>query len=246
MTYSSDRTIDQKAEHEVHVYLNKYFYPAFQDTMEPAGRQEQLDGIDMHICIQDKWATIDEKAQLTRLNQEITDITTQAIEIWSKMKNGIYRTGWIYNENSKTDYYLFMYITKCGTEFKSDLTCDKIECVRAVLISKAKIIEMIRNEGFSLRNILLFGKALIKGCFHYEKETKKRDKVYLHKYLKFPKTTRNLWFCFTAKGLSEEPVNCVIKWSLYEKYAWKVYDITPSGVVDLKDGGKVVWQIQKN
>lgn len=225
----TNRKSDHKGEQEVHKFLMKYFYSGFHQFREPLGKQEQLDGIDMHLCVNNCWFTVDEKCQLTRLNNQINDKTTQAIEILSKTRNGSFRQGWIYN--TKTDYYLFTYITNCRVNNQDDLTCDDILNMRAVLISKSKVIDMIINHGITLRNLSFFANRMV---FHnYYNDDKEYNGKHMY-YTRFGNLTDKIWLCYTKSGLYETPVNCVIRWSLYEEYAWHVYDITPNGVRIIK------------
>ena len=54
-------------------------------------------------------------------------------------------------------------------------------------------------------------------------------------YIDFKGITDKIWICHTSPDkLYETPVNCVIKWSLYEQYAWHVYDITVNNVIKIK------------
>lgn len=218
------RHLDHPGEQAVHMFLMKYFYPMFHQHEEVSDRAQQIAGIDMKLCVNNHWFTVDEKAQLTRLNQKITPYTTQALEILSRNRDGNFRYGWIFND--QTDYYLFTYITECQTENKKDLTYDKIQRARTILISKQQIVRMLLEQNISLTNL----KTLAHLMIHQNYFTRQNDKGNTYIDLTAP-----IWLCHTnPKSLAEEPVNCVIRWSLYEQYAWHVYDITPTGVVQIK------------
>ena len=183
----------------------------------------------MKLNVNNHWFTVDEKTQLTRLNQKITCYTTQAIELLSRTRNGQFRIGWIFN--SKTDYYLFTYITHCQTEHKKDLTCDKIQQIRAVLISKEQIVHMLTDNGITLNNLHFFANRMVFDNYYTRPKIKEDDNTYVD----FKNLTDKIWLCHTnEKKLFEMPVNCVIRWSLYEEYAWHVFDITPTGVTKIK------------
>lgn len=221
----SERHLDHPGEQAVHLFLMKYFYPIFHQYEEILDKDQQIAGIDMKLCVNSQWFTVDEKAQLTRLNNKIMPYTTQALEILSKTRNGSFKAGWIYN--TQTDYYLFTYITHCQTENKKDLTVDKIQQIRAVLISKKQIIQMLLDNGITLKNLMFFANRMILDNYHTRV---KNDNTYVD----FTNVSE-IWMCHTSeKRLSETPVNCVIRWSLYEQYAWHVYDITPSNIVKIK------------
>lgn len=222
-----ERHLDHPGEQAVHLFLMKYFYPIFHQHEEVLDREQQIAGIDAKLCINNQWFTVDEKTQLTRLNQEIKPYTTQALEILSKARNGSFRLGWIFN--SQTDFYLFTYVTSCHTESKKDLTCDKIQKVRTVLISKNQIIKMLNDNGISLSNLKFFANRMVFDNYHTRKNEKENT------YIDFKNLTDKIWMCHTnPKNLAEMPVNCVIRWSLYEEYAWHVFDVTPTGVTKIK------------
>ena len=218
------RKRDHKGEQIVHKYLCEYFYPfLMQKCREVTDKEKQISGADEEIYINGKWRTIDEKTQLTRLGQNITEKTTQCIELLSKCRNGIYREGWI---NNHTDFYLFTYVTKCKTNNPNNLNDkNQIENIRAVLISKKSIEKMIKDSAFSLFDLKEIGKSLL---------TNTPDRETLHhkyKYLDNP----NIWLCMTKETfLPEMPINIIVRWFLYEKYAWHVYNITPSEIIVLK------------
>ena len=224
-----ERHLDHPGEREVHTFLVKYFYPIFQQSEEISDREQQIAGIDMKLCVNNQWFTVDEKSQLTRLNRKITIHTTQAIELLSKTRSGQFVSGWIFN--SDTDYYLFTYITHCQTEHKKDLTCDKIQQVRAVLISKQQIIHMLTDNGITLKNLQFFADRMVYDDYNNRHKKNEDDNAYVD----FKNLTDKIWLCRTnEKKLRETPVNCVIRWSLYEEYAWHVFDITPTGVTKIK------------
>ena len=75
-----ERYLDHPGEQTVHLFLMMYFYPIFHQYQEVSDKRQQIAGIDMKLCVNNHWFTVDEKTQLTRLNQKITRYTTQALE----------------------------------------------------------------------------------------------------------------------------------------------------------------------
>ena len=221
-----ERYLDHPGEQTVHLFLMMYFYPIFHQYQEISDKKQQIAGIDMKLCVNNHWFTVDEKTQLTRLNQKITQYTTQALELLSKTRNGKFRLGWIFN--TQTDYYLFTYITECSTEIKKELSIDKIHKIRAILISKKQIEQMLLDNGITLKNLKFFAYQIM--FYNYYDRIKNGNT-----YIDFKEITDKIWICHTSPDkLYETPVNCVIKWSLYEQYAWHVYDITVNNVIKIK------------
>ena len=217
------RKRDHNGESVVHSFLCKYFYELFPKCETIINKKEQIAGIDEKCMIDGEWVSIDEKTQLTRLDQDITPYTTQCIELMSKNRNGVYNKGWI--NNTLTDCYLFTYIINCKTKDPEKLVdSNQIEKMRAVLISKKNIQKMFEENGFSLKDLNQDAYALLNGTFHRETGT--------HQYFDLNK---NMWLCLSkANWLAETPVNAIIRWFLYEDYAWHVYNITPSYIEIIK------------
>lgn len=219
------RKRDHKGEQIVHAFLNKYFYPhLFQKTMEVKNKKEQLSGTDEKIYLHGDWKTIDEKVQLTRLNQSISEKTTQCLEILSLGTDGDYKEGWFIKNN--TNLYLFTYITKCSVNFPEDLNnIEQIECIRAILISKKNLQNMLKDNSCDITTLKKEAHLLLNG------QSDKETRTHCYKYL----PSKNIWLCKTKKNfLKECPINAVIRWNLYEKYAWHVYNITKDNLILIK------------
>ena len=230
----NNRQSDHSGERIVHMFLTQYFYPLLGIFTEPDISQ-QIDGIDA-ICklsglgIYDE-ITIDEKCQLTRLNQTITNSTTQCFEIMSKYRNAeeSYGPGWFSKDNS-TQYYLFTYITKCKTTNQNSLTIDSIDEMEAIFISKDKVKQLLRSNGITMRNLKDFALFMINQGVH----TRYTNNKY---YYDFWKNNRDMYLCYSKNNLGEAPVNCIIKWNTLKSVAEYVFSINKKQIRILSKEG---------
>ena len=226
----NNRINDHNSERIVHSFFVKYFYSVLGTFTEP-NRTQQIDGIDaickLPLLNINGEVSIDEKCQLTRLNQTIKPYTTQCFEIMSKYRdaNESYGLGW-FPKNNSTQYYLFSYITNCGTENQNQLTVENINEVEAILISKDRVKQLLRNNGITIRNLLDFARFMINQGSH----TRIKDNKY---YYDFLKNKRDMYLCYSKNNLGEAPVNCIINWNTLKSIAEYTFKITKNEVTVL-------------
>tara|TARA_R110001583_G_scaffold59697_1_gene177451 strand:+ start:4653 stop:5261 length:609 start_codon:yes stop_codon:yes gene_type:complete len=166
-------------------YLNKINY---YDTRRVHDIKNQMAGIDLvftHKHTNDIF-NIDEKAQLDYVNE---DLPTFAFEL-GYYKEDIYKEGWLYDAQKKTDFY------SLATAIYEDEP-DKFTSCKITLVNRKKLLHFLELreitkkvlEGYCNANIVLHGKLRLK-------ELNARTEGYLY---------------FSRNNKSEKPINLILK-----------------------------------
>ena len=242
----SQWAIDLEKEQVVNHFLNDFFYIRTGYSYETiTDKNQQFRGVDTRMALPNgRVISIDEKCQLNRLNQTPT---TQCLELGFYNNSGIYRNGW-FARNTDTEYYLFTWIPKCKAKNKYSLTYDSIDEVAAMLVSKKKLEDHLKQT-FNIDKESNRIRAIKMICGnHHRQETKKDGNIINYLYLE---DANRKWIHqqrvrFTMSvGLNEKSVNMVVFFSEYEKIYEDVFVITRDSVKSKKRGG-FLWQAQKN
>lgn len=164
------RRSDTAAEIEIGKFLDRYFYPRFNNgenkVIRIFDRALQLKGIDV---IFEKTSGnkyfLDEKAQVHYINK---NLPTFAFEIDS-IQRGNLTPGWFLNQHYETTHYVLIWIN-ANKEYdeKKVLTCDSIEFLDVMIVDRKKLItnlnsiisiQNIQNISHFLRSNNVFGKG---------------------------------------------------------------------------------------
>ena len=130
---------DLTKEKQLGTFLDRlYDRHLSQYTFERVNAMErQHQGIDLifqHKVTQITY-TIDEKAQLDYINE---DLPTFAFEL-SYFKNGLKKTGWLFDTNKKTDFYAL--ITGIYRDVPNQFTSAKI-----TLVNRARLLDFLKER----------------------------------------------------------------------------------------------------
>jgi len=245
MKIETERLADTKGEKEVNKFLSDFFYSRIGVLYEiVTDKNQQIKGTDTKISFNNKTISIDEKCQLDSLNQKIS---TQCLELGSFMKDNRYRNGWIIREND-TEYYLFTWIPICKTNSKYNLTCDSIQVMNAMLVSKKKLEQHLKDSfGADKTSLHLQAVRMLCGERHEQKVNKKGKRV---NYLYFEDTDGNQIQKQQARitmsiDIKEKPINLVVFLEEYEKIYEDHFIITRDSIYSNKRE-EFIWQTQKN
>jgi hypothetical protein len=142
-------SIDKRAEKELGVFLDKYFYPRLREKYgydwfkRIWTREEQIHGIDVVASIKGRECAIDEKASLRYMKSELR---TFAFEL-SFMKNGEERTGWFLNNQMRTQCYAIMYPK--SEKSIEDIGAEDFESVEVLTIPVKRMWEYLGALGIT-------------------------------------------------------------------------------------------------
>lgn len=185
-------------------------------------KERQLQGIDIIGRVHGQVRNIDVKSIASML-------PTFCFEISGNVHSG--QIGWLLNENVKTDYYLLTYheIEGAKNDYrrgKEELVAGaKVEYTLALLISKKKIVDLIKTHLHS-DNLYQVIEQIRNNANNYQnRKTTVRFKV----------SNNNVYFGEHIKGclvyptlspyLHEQPINVVINRTLLEEAAEKIWEI---------------------
>ena len=245
----TERKQDMKAEGEVNKFLSNFFYgriSSFYETVTDFNGQ--IKGTDTRLNYNGQIINIDEKCQLNGLNRK--DISTQCLEIGSYNKAHRYQNGWFVADKD-TEYYLFTWIPECSVQHKNQLTCDSIQVMEAMLVSKKKLEEHLETS-FGINKEVLHhqGVRMLSG-FRDRKyiKTNQDGSEYQTNYIYFRdehgNQIRQKAHVTMSLGMGERPINLVVYFTEYAKIYEDHFVITKNTIYSTKEG-KLIWQAQKN
>ena len=159
--YESRRKKDDKDEKIVGQFLDKYFYPTWTTTTtRNTDVATQITGLDITATgFNNVTYTIDEKAATHYVGK---NLQTFAQEINTLDKTGRYRIGWLFDDNSTSEYLVEVWIDNINTQFldyNTDITDATVTLIKKsdlyqYLYSKARkedyinLSNDIRNRGY--------------------------------------------------------------------------------------------------
>lgn len=245
----TERKEDMRAEKEINKFLSDFFYgrisPFFETIIDLDG---QIRGIDTKMEYNGQIIRVDEKCQLNFLNQ---NVSTQCLELGSYTSNRVYRNGWFIREGNDTEYYLFTWIPKCSVQYKDQLTCDSIEVMDAILVSKEKLQKHLKDN-FGIDKNTLHERVVVALSGYRDDQsvrispkdgkTRRINKIYFT-------NEQGQWILKRAHitmsiSLNEKPTNLVVYLSEYAKIYEDRFIITRDSIKSMK-GNKLIWPIQK-
>lgn len=220
------RVQDMKAEKVLGQFMDKAFYKKLRDKNgeKIKFRREmeqtiQLQGVDMVLETPEKTFYIDEKASLYYSNLMIPTFAFEVDSIQKSSKEPI--EGWLFNEKLKTEFYMLIWPNiKCKKQSKevwtrkelNELRMEDFTIVEAMLIEKAKILEYLKELGYTKEKIKLCAEQIRSAG-----EVKPNQK-YLDK-------NQESYFYFSPH-LAEQPINIVIHKNVLKRLAKANYFIS--------------------
>ena len=164
----SNRENDMKVEREVAAFLNEQLYPdneIFKEIIRTDGKKEQLDGSDLIITTSDgklNRVVVDEKCAHTWANKPLNSFVLELSHI---NENGKEVDGWFIKPDSKTEYYLFMWVPKAdipflGYDYRGEKKWDtnlvdrnNIRELEWALVSKKKLVNFLEARGWTTEKL---------------------------------------------------------------------------------------------
>jgi hypothetical protein len=205
LAYNTNRKEDTRLEHLVNDYLDQHLFNKgyFSDVEWVKDKKGQLEGADIILncpSLGIENARVDIKSAVKYSNKYLG---TYALECGFIGRQGDEKIGWLIDEDKKTDYYLLLY-PKSQKYYTDMQTVDDIESIEYYLVARDKVLNYLKRKGFS--------KDIIK-----ETVGSMRDE-----YNGFTKglvreSGDDGFFFYLTGNLAEQPVNVVIKRSVYDK-----------------------------
>lgn len=202
----TNRKEDSRLEGIVNDYLSQKLFghdKYFMNIEWVTDKERQIQGADIIMTCPElgiDHAMVDIKSAVKYSNKYLG---TYALECSSLDRRGEEKVGWLIDEDKKTEYYLLLYpkSTKYYTDMKEAKDIDSIEYY---LVKRDKILDYLKNNGFSKEQI-------------FETVDSMRDEY--DGYSKgVARESGNFNFFFYLTGtLAEQPVNVVIKRWVYDK-----------------------------
>lgn len=155
MAYNTYREKDMAAERELAKYLDKYLYTKgiFSNVKRMDWWEDQLAGMDVKFSILSlgiKDAIVDEKASIYYINK---DLRTFVLEISFLNSANHINEGWFVDDSLWTQYYLMQWI-KADVDDPWKVKEENITEIECVLVSKAKLKEYFKAEGYDNQYLL--------------------------------------------------------------------------------------------
>lgn len=211
----SRRLQDMKAEQELSIYLDKYFYPkiSVNGSIKSIDRitdiNLQMKGVDVQISFYQSTNILylDEKAQLYYINN---NLPTFAFEIDFLNRSKQLTQGWLYNPNYITDYYLLIY-PNAVTSNISEITHNDFTNTELLFISRNAILDYLHNNGLDMNNIIQISNDI--------RLNNKYGKTLIP-------NVNDFWFILSdSKFYSETPLNIVIRRKVLNELALHIYSV---------------------
>lgn len=207
---------DLQGEKILGEFLQKFFYSKlnienfFRNTPDKYNfLDNQYLGIDVTFKFSNCEYIVDEKATLHYPN----GLPTFAFEIKYR-KNGEWKTGWLYDTNKKTEYYLLAWPRRKNKDLNY-LIIDDIKTVEVMLIKRSDLLNYLNTSYGLNKNIV---------------EKKANKIITLNNFGKSPITHFSDIYFFYTKNLAETPINIIIKKNILKKIAtfhFLIYRNTP-------------------
>ncbi|WP_340155158.1 hypothetical protein [uncultured Winogradskyella sp.] len=157
---------------------------------------EQLQGIDLIMTVNQKSYLIDEKAQLHYIN---TDLPTFTFEL-SYLKNTIIKDGWLFDDSKHTHYYFLITGIFLKKGKQKLLYSDDIDKIKITSVNRAKLIRHLTSINLSKEKLL-----------HYDFDCR-TNKTYGKNNISELNPKREGLIYFTEQ-LDEEPINLQLRLS---------------------------------
>jgi hypothetical protein len=193
MAHNSNlRQTDHPVERAVGEYLDSHLYcnspfDSFERITDDRLQRNGVDVIVSSALLNISGGRIDEKCTAHYVNQ---DIPTFAFEIGS-FQDDIWREGWLYNEDSLTDYYLLLWPKAELKDSEKDkkaprFNCDEITSITYYLVSRNAIIQYLEEHEMNKARVLRAEKYfrdnnIVNGSDEHKKlkeKTKKKGRFY--------------------------------------------------------------------
>lgn len=204
MEKESLRISDTEKEKIIASFLDEKLYSKleFANFERITDRTNQLKGIDVKIKHADFGDLIvDEKAQIHYIDK---NLPTYAFEIDFKNYQDKLITGWLFDENKETNYYLLMWIWTHNGNLEKKEDIKQIECF---LINRKDIIDFLNKQGLN--------KDSCKSISEDIRKTKNQNRFY----------KENITGCYfyLTSHLVENPVNVIIYKNNLRELSKKVF-----------------------
>lgn len=183
------RARDSAAGEQVALFLDEKLYPKIGAvTKRVTDREAQLRGVDLYLSYGDlSHVSVDEKAMTHYVNK---DLPTSAFEL-SSIQQGAEIEGWLTDVEKETEYYLVVWLwaRESWNFLKED-----ISKVRCLLISRKKILDYLKGEGFDVGRLRDKSRII--------RESGAAGKI---------DDTGGSFYFFLSDHLAEKPINVVIR-----------------------------------
>lgn len=189
--YGSKWKRDINIENEIKKFMDENFYKS--ETKNFRRKEDNLSqklGIDIIFDWEDGTnLLVDEKAQTHYINK---NLPTFAFEI-SYIMNGEKKEGWLIDENKCTEYYMLEWIFADEDE---NITKEDITSIECLMISRDKVLEYLRDNGFD-RSLL-----------RLKDKISRTKNIYGHS---IEKTNSSNFYFYLTNTLAERPFNVIIR-----------------------------------
>jgi hypothetical protein len=185
---------DLKNEMLLGKYLDEIYAKKFEPNSFKIERileiNQQYSGIDIILTKGNKTYFIDEKAQLSYLNKKLP---TFAFEL-SYLKNGMWKVGWLFDKNKKTDIYFLVTEIFCSDPANLEYG---ISSVKITALNRNNLIDYLSSIGLTEEVLMSYEKEI-----RQTRTAKKKLKEL---------NDRNEGNLQITNFLIEQPVNLVLK-----------------------------------
>lgn len=151
MIKSKLRAEDERCADIISSFLDKNFYSTIEySSFERIyDKTRQVEGFDVIIKdLNENIYGIDEKAAIRYVNK---NLQTFSMELSFINRGGKINDGWLFDENKKNNYFLFVWIDKADNDIIVSET--DIKEIEVALVSKNKIIEYLESIGWNKINL---------------------------------------------------------------------------------------------
>lgn len=208
-------------------FLDDYFYTPEGVLFERVSDMNlQMKGIDVIVTSPSgKKINIDEKAQLTKLGCPTPSFSFEL----SYLKNNLRKTGWFYDKNNLTDFYLLFYPKEMhnGIVNQSQLSSkDDFKEVDIVLVSKVSIQNFLLSKGYSLEYLLNESVKLMNAVNQNLDDNAIQSLGYEKRATGYRKVLEHGISVFYTTFLAEKPLNIIISRKFLDTLAHKVIQLS--------------------
>lgn len=153
----SKRKDDMNIEREVAHFTDKYLYPnLLLNITRTDDKQEQLQGYDFIVDVNDKKWYVDEKAAIHFANIHLDSFALEVSSLTNP--NGL---GWLLDDSKKTTHFVFLWIDKADIPklpdgFKYDytkITSSNIKQIHYALVKKSNLLNYLNAIGWDKETI---------------------------------------------------------------------------------------------
>ena len=210
----SKRKDDMNIEREVAHFTDKYLYPNLSlNITRTDDKQEQLQGYDFIVDVDDKKWYVDEKAAIHFANIHFDSF---ALEVSSL--NNPDGLGWLLDDSKKTTHFVFLWIDKVDIPklpdgFKYDytkITSSNIKQIHYALVKKRNLLNYLNTIGWDKETINLQA-AIIR----------RRDELKSNQWVNMRndfKRSSEVKFYY-SKHLKEKPIGIMLHRCAFDKIA---------------------------